>query len=192
MPAPPPNGRSSTLRWRSVAKSRGLIVSSDQTPSCSARPASEWPSGPGNISGNNVTTLAAQGALIGAASAACGWSGSSSGGGATTSRPAARSTVAHRLLVERQRHRAAVVGHHLEDVAGAEIGERAHHAQTCAIGMQHVQAFEVGMVELVRPEVGQCRARHEQLRAAQRLGGVAIGDPLGLDQDAAAAAADHL
>ena len=51
MPAPPPAGVSSTLRCRSVAKSRICTVSSDQVPATSARPASDRPSGPGNISG---------------------------------------------------------------------------------------------------------------------------------------------
>jgi hypothetical protein len=51
IPAPPPAGVSSTLRCLSVAKSRMWTVSSDQTPSSSARPARLRPSGPGNISG---------------------------------------------------------------------------------------------------------------------------------------------
>ena len=51
IPAPPPAGVSSTVRCLSVAKSRICTVSSDHVPSSSARPASDTPSGPGNISG---------------------------------------------------------------------------------------------------------------------------------------------
>ena len=51
MPAPPPAGVSSTVRWRSVAKSRICTVSSDQSPRTSALPDSDWPRNPGNISG---------------------------------------------------------------------------------------------------------------------------------------------
>src|SRR5690606_7130871 len=57
MPGPPPAGVSSTVRWRSVAWSRILTASSDHRES-SALPARLMPSGPGNISGNKVSTLA--------------------------------------------------------------------------------------------------------------------------------------
>src|SRR5262244_1356476 len=63
MPGPPPNGVSSTERCLSRAKSRMSTVSSDQIPASSALPASEWPSGPGNISGKIVSTLARQPAI---------------------------------------------------------------------------------------------------------------------------------
>src|SRR3954449_10868493 len=58
IPAPPPAGVSSTLRCLSVAKSRMFRVSSDQMPSSSARPARLAPSGPGNMSGYKVRTVA--------------------------------------------------------------------------------------------------------------------------------------
>src|SRR4051794_6815361 len=64
MPGPPPAGVSSTVRWRSVAKFRMSTVSRDQRPLPSALPARLWPSGPGNMSGKMVSTLARQG-LIG-------------------------------------------------------------------------------------------------------------------------------
>src|SRR5580693_8820040 len=60
MPGPPPAGVSSTLRWRSVAESRISRVSSAQRPEASALPARLTPSGPGNISGNSVSTVARQ------------------------------------------------------------------------------------------------------------------------------------
>src|SRR6185437_4259319 len=60
MPGPPPKVPSSTERCLSRAKSRMSTVSSRHTPSRNALPASEWPSGPGNISGKMVNTVALQ------------------------------------------------------------------------------------------------------------------------------------
>src|ERR1700726_1079278 len=60
MPGPPPAGVSSTLRWRSVAESRMSRASSAHRPEASALPARLRPSGPGNISGNKVSTVARQ------------------------------------------------------------------------------------------------------------------------------------
>ncbi len=58
MPGPPPAGVSSTERCRSLAWARISIASSDHTPLASALPARLMPSGPGNISGNRVRTVA--------------------------------------------------------------------------------------------------------------------------------------
>src|SRR5262245_39743429 len=58
MPGPPPAGVSSTVRCLSVACARMSTVSSDQTPDASALPARLCASGPGNISGKMVNTLA--------------------------------------------------------------------------------------------------------------------------------------
>src|SRR5712675_702665 len=60
MPGPPPAGVSSTLRCRSVAESRMSRASSAHSPDASALPARLTPSGPGNISGNSVSTVARQ------------------------------------------------------------------------------------------------------------------------------------
>src|SRR5690242_5441965 len=60
MPAPPPAGVSSTERCLSVAKSRMSMVASAHLPSPSALPARLEPSGPGNISGKMVRTVACQ------------------------------------------------------------------------------------------------------------------------------------
>ncbi len=60
MPAPPPAGVSSTWRWRPRPKSRNATVSRPHSPRFRASPASEAPSGPGNSSGNSVTTVAAR------------------------------------------------------------------------------------------------------------------------------------
>src|SRR5690349_13353211 len=61
IPAPPPAGVSSTWRWRPSPKSRICTLASDHNPADSAEPTSDTPSGPGNISGNNVSTVARQG-----------------------------------------------------------------------------------------------------------------------------------
>src|SRR6185437_2949888 len=60
----PPAGVSSTLRWRSVAESLMSRDSSAHRPDASALPARLTPSGPGNISGNRVRTVARQIAVI--------------------------------------------------------------------------------------------------------------------------------
>src|SRR5690348_4117007 len=58
IPAPPPNGVSSTVLCLSVAKLRMSEVSSRHSPFSKALPARLCPSGPGNISGNRVSTRA--------------------------------------------------------------------------------------------------------------------------------------
>ena len=51
-------GVSSTLRWRPMPLARMSWTSRVHSPSASALPISETPSGPGNISGNSVSTEA--------------------------------------------------------------------------------------------------------------------------------------
>jgi hypothetical protein len=58
MPGPPPAGVSSTVRCLSVAWARMSIVSSDHSLDANALPARLIPSGPGNMSGKMVRTLA--------------------------------------------------------------------------------------------------------------------------------------
>src|SRR5579885_3182551 len=58
MPGPPPAGVSSTVRCLSVAALRMSCASSDQMPEASALTARLTPSGPGNISGKIVRTVA--------------------------------------------------------------------------------------------------------------------------------------
>src|SRR4051812_23069901 len=60
MPGPPPAGVSSTLRWRSVAEALMSRASNAHRPDVSALPARLTPSGPGNISGKSVRTVARQ------------------------------------------------------------------------------------------------------------------------------------
>ena len=61
MPGPPPNGVSSTVRCLSRREVADVHrFERPQRPPPSALPASEWPSGPGNISGNRVSTVARQ------------------------------------------------------------------------------------------------------------------------------------
>src|SRR5690349_7845781 len=61
IPAPPPNGVSSTVLCLSMAKLRMSEVSSRHRPFSKALPARLCPSGPGNISGKRVSTRAVQG-----------------------------------------------------------------------------------------------------------------------------------
>src|SRR3546814_9415511 len=63
MPAPPPNGVSSTVRCLSRAWQRMSTVSTAHSPASNALPASDAPSGPGNISGNSVSTTARHGSV---------------------------------------------------------------------------------------------------------------------------------
>src|SRR6476659_1750443 len=64
MPAPPPAGVSSTARCRPIPNSRMPTASSAHRPWLSASPASDAASGPGNSSGNSVSTVARQGRRI--------------------------------------------------------------------------------------------------------------------------------
>ncbi len=123
MPGPPPAGVSSTVRCLSVAALRMSIVSSDHRPPDQApcRRGSN-PSGPGNISGNIVRTLArhivrSQSLLL--------VDGSSSAitlsGGSTTIRPCERSIAGTAASVNGSMHRRTVAKADFENVAGAEI-----------------------------------------------------------------------
>src|SRR5258706_10862643 len=60
MPGPPPAGVSSTVRCLPKPCSRMSRTSSRQRSFSSALPSSEMPSGPGNISGKSVRTVACQ------------------------------------------------------------------------------------------------------------------------------------
>ncbi len=80
----------------------------------------------------------------------------------------------------------------LEQVAGAEVAEAPDRAEAGAVDPLDHEAFEVGVIELVGSGRGQGRARHEQLAARERLGRIAVVDPLRFDQDAGARLADDL
>src|SRR5690606_22617263 len=56
MPGPPPNGRASTVRWLSVAKSRGLQVFTSSNPRSCALPTTPIPAQESMNSGNSVMT----------------------------------------------------------------------------------------------------------------------------------------
>src|SRR5262245_63812899 len=56
MPGPPPYGRSSTVRWRSVAKSRGVTCSRASKPRSRARPTTPYRATGSTSSGNSDTT----------------------------------------------------------------------------------------------------------------------------------------
>src|ERR1700722_12068637 len=59
MPGPPPAGVSSTARCRPSPCSRMSRAASDHRPRASASPASDWPSGPGNMAGKRVRIVQA-------------------------------------------------------------------------------------------------------------------------------------
>src|SRR6478672_5293597 len=56
MPGPPPYGRSSTVRYESVAKSRGFHTPRAHNPRSRARPVTPYPDACVTMSGNSVTT----------------------------------------------------------------------------------------------------------------------------------------
>ena len=57
IPAPPPYGVSSTLRWRSVVCSRGSCTRTSSRPCARARPSSDASSGPAKYSGKIVNDV---------------------------------------------------------------------------------------------------------------------------------------
>src|ERR1700733_1977182 len=165
MPGPPPAGVSSTLRCLSVAEFRISATSSDQTPAAKALPARLAPSGPGNISGKIVSTLARH---ISIAlyrrhddDLACG-----------------NVDRRHVGLVERQQFR-FVAGFrvHFDQIAGAEIVDGDDGAEFLPGAVDDGQPDEIGMIEFVRLfRRRQPFARHVELGVLQELGGITIGD----------------
>src|SRR5258708_24478943 len=125
MPGPPPKGASSTERCLSRAKPRMSTVSSRQSPSWSALPASERPTGPGNISGKIVRTVASQVAMSDPAlfgdirldrpivEEALGRVDDQTAGGEIDLR--------HDRAGEGHHDSAAILARHVERIAGAEI-----------------------------------------------------------------------
>ena len=145
-------------------------MSSDQRPASSARPASEWPRGPGNISGNSVRTEARQ-RHAAAAPRLRGGDGCdharpphtiSSGG---THRHPARRDIHHRHRGpgERHQHSGAVAGD-LQAGAGAVIMHRRHRTRSAPVSVDRRQPDQVGKVEFVLLRRRQAVARH--VRAA--------------------------
>src|SRR5215470_4554656 len=119
MPGPPPNGVSSTEWCLSRAKLRISTLSRAQMPDSSACPASDWPSGPGNIAGNSVKTRTVQsGSAIGADSVRTRF-----GVGRGIDNDASRTEIddRHKPIGEREQFRRAVEALDLQDAAGAVV-----------------------------------------------------------------------
>ena len=91
-----------------------------------------------------------------------------------TSRPA--EVDGGTVAVERQAQHVGRRRPHLEHVARAEIADRAHGAEARAIAELDREAFEIGVVELVRPPAPAAPRAARTAGAAQRLGRVAIID----------------
>src|SRR4051812_19406357 len=147
MPAPPPNGASSTVPWRSLANRRISTASSAHVPSLRARPARLAPSGPGNISGKSVSAVArhTSGLIL----------------LLTTAREQARRRVDHHLavpgidlghgLVGEGQHRPNRQLHHRP---GAEIVEGDDLPPIPAVRADRLEADQIGLVPLPLARLG--------------------------------------
>src|SRR5690554_5774769 len=137
MPGPPPAGVSSTERCRSVAKSRISTASRVHFRVSSARPASDTPSGPGNISGKSVSTVADQPSLI-ARSRLRILIGKSADRRVDHDLAALKVHKAHIVAREPHQHRfTALLRSDFEQVARAEIQHRRDMAVNPAIFAHH-------------------------------------------------------
>src|SRR6056297_3861455 len=190
MPAPPPAGVSSTLRCRPSPNSRRSMVSSDHSPSRSARPVRLSARTPGKACGSRVMTRAVHTC---ASTGVCVIRSRGCIEGRMLLRPwergvsamvseypfgrvgddAARAKVdgRHRLAGEGQKHGAALARHlDLEQVRGPVIEHRAHAAQRGPAGIVNGKPNEISVIEFVFRQVWQAFARHEKPCAAQGLG----------------------
>src|SRR5271163_747847 len=125
MPGPPPAGVSSTERCLSMAKLRISTTSSAQAPDAKALPARLPPSGPGNMSGKMVRTLARH---------------ISTAPRQRIDDNHSRSEIDARHIGFVERHQlrlVAVVGPHLDQIAGAEIMHRDDGTELLAGAVDH-------------------------------------------------------
>src|SRR5580704_13234266 len=165
MPGPPPAGVSSTLRCLSAAKLRISATSSAQAPAAKALPARLAPSGPGNISGNRVRTLARH--------------ISTAPGRKLDDKPAGcEIDLRHGCRIERQQFGfAAGVRPHLDQIAGAEIVDGNDGAKALAGAVDDGEPDEVGVIKLVGlRRLRQPLARHVEFCVGEPRGGIAVGD----------------
>src|SRR6185437_8595647 len=173
MPGPPPAGVSSTVRCLSAAKLRISTMSSDQAPAVSALPARLKPSGPGNISGKMLRTNArhiSAAPLLRARLRVVVLFGRSRGqkrnGLLAEHQLAARDVDAgHVGIVERQQlGLVAGIEFQLDEIAGAEIVDRHHAAQSLAAAIDNRQSDQIRVIKLFRiVELRQALARHVKL-----------------------------
>src|SRR4029079_4564904 len=180
IPGPPPYGRSSTVRCRSVVKSRGDTCSSAINPRSRARPTTPTLVTGTTSSGNNATTpiryirgLSELGRPV-RDDHACG----------------EIDAVNHRPVHERDQPLRAPREH--EHVVSAGRNEMIDRAEPIARGRHHLEPFEVGPVILARPALGQRRALDHDVRPDQLAGGLAIVDSAQLRDHARALRASVL
>ena len=131
-PAPPPAGVSSTVRCWSVADARMSRASSDQRPSASARPARLTPSGPGNISGKRVRTVARK-VIVAGLRVVRPRPRRAARRRIDDDPPAGEVDLRHGGAGERDEQRLAARRRDLEEVAGAEILDRDDRAERRAV-----------------------------------------------------------
>ena len=162
MPGPPPAGVSSTVPCLSMACARMSMASSDHRPALSARPARLTPSGPGNISGKIVSTVARH--IAGVLRHA-----------RQHDDDVLRGDIdfRHDRIGERQQQRlAALRGGDFDQVAGAEIMQRGDGAERDAFRRDGGKPDQVGVVPgVVFVDRRQPLARHEQIDVHQLLRG---------------------
>src|SRR6185503_16495134 len=170
MPGPPPAGVSSTVRCLPRPWSRMSRTSSDQRSFSSALPNREMPSGPGNISGKRVRTVADQLLDMVVVFVIFRYSDDNITSFDIQHR--------HRLAAEDQMHIVAIGADEFDHVAGAEIVEGGDLAQHAAIAVARFQPNQVGVIEFVFLGFGQHGAVHEQFRALQGFSLIAVADPL--------------
>src|SRR5579859_434832 len=177
MPAPPPNGLSSTVRCLSVAYPRMSTASIVQIPSARPRPASEWPSGPGNISGNRVSTMADHTGFRSVSDRTLILVFFDLGQFRRVDHDPSGFDVDHRHRLQGEGNQdISLVTADLDDVAGTEIEHRLDGSQRLAGWIFRRQADQVGDVELVLVRLGQGAALDIELGALQRFGLVTVID----------------
>ena len=169
IPAPPPNGVSSTWPPLSGVWSRGLSVRSSWPPALALR-TWRWVRNHSNHSGNSVTT------------SSCIYRSSPRNARSTSMRRASMSTDAHR--VGDQRHEQARRRRALAPRAARTTGRAASASTTptSTVAVDDAQPFEVLGVPLVLLQRRRVGARNQRSLAAQRLGGLA-GVDAGQAQD---------
>src|SRR5581483_4368527 len=159
MPGPPPAGVSSTVRCLSAAKLRISTMSSAQAPAASALPARLKPSGPGNISGKMLRTEArhiSAAPLVRARLRVVVFfrrmRGQNRNGEFVEHELAARDIdVRHIRIVERQQlGLVAGIEFQLDEIAGAEIVDRHHAAQSLAAAIDNRQSDQIRVIKLFR------------------------------------------
>src|SRR5262249_15889213 len=185
MPGPPPNGASSTVRCLSRANLRMSTVSSRQSPSPRALPASEQPSGPGNISGNSVITVAVQTKFLTLILVARRVGrGRLEQSFRRVDHQLARLEIhdRHHAVGEWHHDRRASLPPHLQARAGAVIVHPHHLAPHRTAPDFSPPSTQVIPVELAVFGSRERRASHEELRALERRRGIAIPDPFDLRQ----------